>query len=76
VREYESLDEEQMVLEKIMLALRTSEGVSESYLLDKCLASKVEDALACGNLVRTGHGSIRIPEEKFFVSDGTISSIL
>ena len=72
----ETLDEEQIAIEKIMLALRTSEGVSESYLLDKCLASKVEDALACGNLVRTGHGSIRIPEEKFFVSDGTISSIL
>ena len=72
----ETLDAEQIAIEKIMLALRTSEGVSQDYLLDNCLASKVEDAISCGNLVRTGQGRIRIPEEKFFVSDGTISSIL
>ena len=72
----ETLDAEQIAIEKIMLALRTSEGVSESYLLDNCLASKVEDAIACGNLVRTEHGCIRIPEDRFFVSDATISSIL
>ena len=72
----ETLDAEQIAIEKIMLALRTSEGVSEDYLSDNCLASKVEEAITCGNLIRTKQGRIRIPEEKFFVSDGTISSIL
>ena len=72
----ETLDAEQIAIEKIMLALRTSEGVSEDYLSDNCLASKVEEAITCGNLIRTEQGRIRIPEEKFFVSDGTISSIL
>ena len=72
----ETLDGEQIAMERIMLALRTSDGVSERYLLDNCMSSKVEEAIESGNLVKTGHGMIRIPEEKFFVSDGTISSIL
>ena len=72
----EILDREQIAIEKIMLALRTSDGVPERYLWDNCLASKVEGALASGNLIRAGHDMIRIPEEKFFVSDGVISSIL
>jgi coproporphyrinogen III oxidase-like Fe-S oxidoreductase len=72
----EVLDKEQIAIEKIMLALRTSGGVSEQYLSANCPASELEDAFASGNLIRTEDGRIRIPEERFFVSDSIISSIL
>ena len=72
----EYLDEEQIAIERIMLALRTSGGVSESYLSANCPSAELEDALSSGNLVRTDGGRIRIPEERFFVSDNIISSIL
>ena len=72
----EVLDKEQIAIEKIMLALRTSDGVSEHYLSANCPASELEDAFASGNLIRTEDGCIRIPEERFFVSDSIISSIL
>jgi coproporphyrinogen III oxidase-like Fe-S oxidoreductase len=71
----EILDDEQIALEKVMLALRTSEGISESYLMANCQASAVEAALAEGNLVRTSDARIRIPENRFFISDAVISSL-
>ena len=71
----EILDDEQIALEKVMLALRTSEGISESYLMANCQASAVEAALAEGNLVRTSDSRIRIPENRFFISDAVISSL-
>ena len=72
----ECLDEEQIAIERIMLALRTSGGVSESYLSANCPSPELEAALSSGNLVRTDGERIRIPEERFFVSDNIISSIL
>ena len=79
----EALDDEQIALEKIMLALRTSEGISEPYLMANCQASAVEAALSEGNLVRTlethpgaSSARVRIPENRFFISDSIISSIL
>lgn len=71
----EILDDEQIALEKVMLALRTSEGISESYLMANCQTSAVEAALAEGNLVRTSDSRIRIPENRFFISDAVISSL-
>ena len=76
VREYESLDEEQMVLEKIMLALRTSEGISASYLKEHCDSGSLSHALASGNLVCLESGNLRIPENRFFISDSIISDIV
>jgi oxygen-independent coproporphyrinogen-3 oxidase len=70
--EFEVLTDEQMVMEHIMLALRTSEGVSEEYLRAHCHASVPDQALLSGNLVRTSSGMVRIPEDRFFVSDGII----
>ena len=70
--EFEVLPDEQMVMEHIMLALRTSEGVSEEYLRAHCHASVPDQALLSGNLVRTSSGMVRIPEDRFFVSDGII----
>ena len=75
VQESEILDDEQIALEKVMLALRTSEGISESYLMANCQTSAVEAALAEGNLVRTSDARIRIPENRFFISDAVISSL-
>ena len=71
----EILDDEQIALEKVMLALRTSEGISESYLMANCQTSALEAALAEGNLVRTSDSRIRIPENRFFISDAVISSL-
>ena len=71
----EILNEEQIALEKVMLALRTAEGISEDYLMANCQTSAVEAALAEGNLVRTSDSRIRIPENRFFISDAVISSL-
>ena len=72
----EVLDNEQMAMEKIMLGLRTAEGVEEGYLCQMCSVSALEDALKNGNLVPSAGGYLRIPENRFFISDNIISSIL
>ena len=71
----EVLDQDQIALEKVMLALRTSEGISESYLMANCQKAAVEAALAEGNLVMASDARIRIPENRFFISDAVISSL-
>ena len=78
----EVLDSEQIALEKIMLALRTSEGISEDYLMANCNPSVVAAALEEGNLVRvsaaglrTSDDRLRIPENRFFISDSIISAL-
>ena len=76
VREYEILDDGQLVLEKIMLGLRTSKGVDAGFIDGHCDAGAVSRALQAGNLVRLDDGNIRIPEDRFFVSDGIIADIV
>ena len=76
VKESETLGEEQSVLEKIMLALRTDEGISASFLEEHCNPHSLERALEDGNLVRAASGMYRIPESRFFVSDGIIADIV
>ena len=84
VRGGELLTEEQMVIERIMLALRTSDGISEDFLRGHCDPRELDRALACGNLVRIQHesgteqvyGILRIPEERFFVSDSIIATLV
>jgi hypothetical protein len=70
------LTEEQVVLEKVMLGLRTSEGLPEVFLMDHCDTAALAQALSCGNLNRLPQGRIRIPENRFFVSDNIISSLV
>ena len=81
----ERLDEEQLIMEKVMLGLRTAAGVSEVFLREACGGAVVDEALSCSNLVYvddvTTSGSealrrIRIPENRFFVSDNIISTII
>ena len=76
VRESEDLDQQQLVLEKIMLALRTSDGISAGFLNEQCDAAGLARAFDAGSLVLTPSGKIRIPENRFFVSDGIISEIV
>lgn len=76
VREYETLDDEQLALEKIMLALRTSDGIEAPFLEEHCDRGALARAMEIGALVRSGDGRIRIPESRFFVSDGIIEDIV
>ena len=72
----ELLTEEQLVLERIMLGLRTSSGLPEDFLKSHCDRECLDDAVRCGNLERMPDGMIRIPESRFFISDNIISSII
>ncbi len=76
IQEHEVLDDEQLVLEKVMLALRTSEGISEKYLYEHCDNPAVKRAFAAGDLEHTASGNVRILENRFFVSDSIISEIV
>ena len=72
----EELTCEQLVMEKVMLGLRTAEGVSGEFLRENCDVEQIEDALKCGNLVIPVDGKVRIPEDRFFISDSIISAII
>ena len=76
VQEHETLDEEQLVLERIMLSLRTSKGIPESYLKEHCDPHALERAFSTGDLVLNPDGNARIPESRFFISDSIISEIV
>ena len=76
VQEYESLDEEQLILERIMLGLRTSAGIPESWLREHCNLHSLDRAFSAGDLVMTPDGNARIPESRFFVSDRIIADIV
>ena len=74
---YEDLDAEQLVMEKVMLALRTSDGLPAAFLQAHADAGALDSALAEGSLVPSGiPGNLRIPENRFFVSDNIIQSLL
>ena len=72
----EELTGEQLVMERVMLGLRTSGGLDEEFLRNNCDDMPLEEALRCGNLVLEKDGRIRIPENRFFISDSIISSII
>ena len=72
----EKLDCEQMMMERVMLGLRTAEGADEALLRECCSAPALEEAVKNGNLVPSGGARLRIPENRFFISDNIISSII
>lgn len=76
VQESEILDDEQLILEKIMLALRTSEGINAAFLEEYCDPQALARAIEGGSLVRLAGDRIRIPESRFFVSDSIIADIV
>ena len=72
----EELTDEQLVIERIMLALRTSEGISEAYLREHCDRHELSRAFAAGNLEPIENDMVRIPESHFFISDNIIASLI
>lgn len=90
VRGFEELTSEQLALEHIMLALRTSEGIDASFLHAHADREALARALSSGDLVSvTGNlagasgdlltapgDRLRIPESRFFVSDSIISELV
>lgn len=76
----EVLSAEEAAEERIMLALRTADGIplEELYGCETLLghgSTRVDGMLFDGVLVRNGF-SVRIPEERFFVSDDIISALI
>ncbi len=76
VCEHEDLSDEQLVLEKIMLALRTSQGISADFLATHCAPASLSAALAAGHLAAAPGSRLRIPESYFFISDSIISGLV
>lgn len=87
IQEGEILDAEQLTLERIMLGLRTSEGLPESFLRVNCDSDALSRALAAGHLVSAApigdsssaqlvEQNLRIPESNFFISDSIIASLV
>lgn len=77
--ETELLGSEDIRVEKMMLALRTSEGVDASWLRSNADAALVDRMMAenCLESVSTGGAPrIRIPESHFFVSDDIIRELV
>ncbi len=73
--EHESLTHDQLILERIMLALRTAQGIPADFLRANCDPHALQHALASGNLVTVGD-NLRIPESRFFISDSIISELV
>ena len=75
-REMEVLSDEDLRVERIMLGLRTSAGITADEL--SLLAGKdaLEKQVAAGCLAIGPDGMARIPEERFFVSDEIIGSLV
>lgn len=74
----EVLSEEQLSMERIMLALRTDSGVLRAELDDVCRKNVILQMLSDGHLVeyeRDGRVYVRIPECYFFISDALIAEL-
>ncbi|MCR4824848.1 MAG: coproporphyrinogen III oxidase family protein [Bacteroidales bacterium] len=67
----EKLSAEEAREERIMLGLRTARGIPETL----CDPQRVASLLASGSLLRTG-GRLRIPEDRWFVSDDILADLV
>lgn len=72
VSELETLSEGDIKVEKIMLGLRTDDGVDPALLPEKVVARLMKE----GALAKNVWGKIRIPEDHFFVSDEIITELI
>ncbi|MBR5103061.1 MAG: radical SAM family heme chaperone HemW [Bacteroidales bacterium] len=75
VRGFEDLTDEQVVLERVMLGLRTCAGVDADFLRAHCPDDALMRAISAGDLIPSG-SRLRIPESRFFVSDAIISELV
>ncbi len=76
VREHETLTDDQLALERIMLSLRTAQGAPAAFLAAYCNPLALQRALASGHLVPVETSYFRIPESRFFISDSIISDLV
>ncbi len=74
-RQNEILTPEDSKIERIMLSLRTSDGADAAFLHECCNADTLGRLLSEGVLVES-QGRIRIPEDRFFVSDEIIQELI
>jgi oxygen-independent coproporphyrinogen-3 oxidase len=74
--ESEDLSPEDIRVETVMLARRTAEGIPETALRSCCDPAVVDAMLSSGLLSRTPLCRIRIPEDRFFVSEAIIRDLL
>ena len=72
----EILTREQIGLERLMLGLRTSTGVSKAFLDSFCSRECLSSVMEEGQLLLLPNGNFRISENKFFISDSIISKLL
>ena len=75
-REMEVLSDEDIRVERIMLGLRTSAGLPADELTLLAEKDALEKQTAAGCLAIGPDGMARIPEERFFVSDEIIGSLV
>lgn len=75
-REMEVLSDEDIRVERIMLGLRTSAGLPADELSLIAGKAALEKQTAAGCLTIGPDGRARIPEERFFVSDEIIGSLV
>jgi oxygen-independent coproporphyrinogen-3 oxidase len=71
----EVLTAEDALVETIMLALRTDQGIDAGFLHENCSGQDIGRLVGSGALIRED-GRYRIPEEKFFVSDEIIRELI
>lgn len=80
VRESETLTAVDDKVETIMLALRTAAGIDADYLESCCDRHLLDSMIAEGSLVRVDNPltgcRLRIPEDRFFVSDDIIRRLI
>lgn len=76
ILETEELSAGQTAMERIMLSLRTDCGIPEAELRNIGNPHGVDRMLLSGNLVRIQEGRVRIPENRFFISDAVISDLV
>lgn len=71
----EELSDEDIRVERIMLSLRTADGIAEKDLLHLTRKEDVDRLVSEGALKRRA-ARIRIPEDRFFVSDEIIRELI
>ena len=88
VREGETLSPDQLTLERIMLGLRTAEGLPADFLRAHCNPAALTRALSSGHIVpvdtpvdnptsgASATSRLRIPEGHFFISDSIIATLV
>ena len=75
--DFEILTPEQRAIERVMLSLRTSDGIPETELRDLCGNARVDALLGRSHLEKSvKNANLRIPERCGFISDAIIADLV